>query len=87
MSLIYPCIHYDGGQCKKFSYPGVYSVCSCEECEYQESSNADRIRAMDDEELAEFLAYTWATSARAWQKRLCRDIILASTVCGRRTDE
>lgn len=68
MSLIYPCIHYDGGQCKKFSYPGVYSVCSCEECEYQESSNADRIRAMDDEELAEFLAYTWATSARAWQK-------------------
>lgn len=31
-------------------------------------SNADRIRAMSDEELADFLAYTWATSARAWQK-------------------
>ena len=32
------------------------------------ATNADRIRAMSDEELANFLAYTWATSARAWQK-------------------
>ena len=31
-------------------------------------TNADRIRAMSDDELAEFLAYTWATSARAWQR-------------------
>ena len=31
-------------------------------------TNADRIRAMTDEDLADFLAYTWATSARAWQK-------------------
>ena len=31
-------------------------------------TNADRIRAMSDEELADFLAYTWATSSRAWQK-------------------
>ena len=31
-------------------------------------SNSDRIRAMSDEELSDFLAYTWATSARAWQK-------------------
>lgn len=31
-------------------------------------TNADRIRAMSDEELACFLAYSWATSARAWQK-------------------
>ena len=31
-------------------------------------TNADRIRAMSDEELADFLAYTWATSARAWHK-------------------
>lgn len=31
-------------------------------------TNADRIRAMSDEELAYFLAYLWATSARAWQK-------------------
>ena len=31
-------------------------------------TNADRIRAMSDEKLAYFLAYSWATSARAWQK-------------------
>ena len=39
------------------------------DCRYFcEKTNADRIRAMSDEELADFLAYTWATSARAWQK-------------------
>ena len=36
--------------------------------EKKRTTNADRIRAMSDEELADFLAYTWATSARAWQK-------------------
>ena len=35
---------------------------------FREKTNADRIRALSDEELADFLAYTWATSARAWQK-------------------
>ena len=35
---------------------------------FREKTNADRIRSMSDEELANFLAYTWATSARAWQK-------------------
>ena len=39
-------------------------MCKCNEPQ----TNADRIRAMSDEELANFLAYTWATSARAWQK-------------------
>ena len=32
------------------------------------ATNAERIRSMTDDELADFLAYTWATSARAWQK-------------------
>lgn len=31
-------------------------------------TNAERIRAMSDENLAYFLAYSWATSSRAWQK-------------------
>lgn len=39
-------------------------MCKCNE----PPTNADRIRAMSDEELAYFLAYSWATSARAWQK-------------------
>ena len=50
--------------------------CSLGECDQPETctayvpviTNADRIRAMTDEDLADFLAYTWATSARAWQK-------------------
>ena len=50
--------------------------CSLGECDQPETctayvpviTNADRIRSMSDEELANFLAYTWATSARAWQK-------------------
>ena len=37
-------------------------------------SNADRIRAMTDEELADFLSYTWATSVRAWQKDTCETL-------------
>lgn len=52
----------------KMDFGETNSVCSREECEHQEPSNADIIRAMDDEKLARFLAYTWATSARAWQK-------------------
>ena len=50
--------------------------CSLGECNQAETcaayvpviTNADRIRSMSAEELANFLAYTWATSARAWQK-------------------
>ena len=37
-------------------------------------SNADIIRAMTDEELADFLSYTWATSVRAWQKDTCETL-------------
>ena len=38
------------------------------DCNYfREMTNADRIRAMNDEELADFLNQ-WGTSTRAWQK-------------------
>ena len=38
------------------------------DCQYFcEKTNADRIRAMSDEELAELLNQ-WGTSTRAWQK-------------------
>ena len=48
----------------------IRGECTASFCEYRrkKQTNADRIRAMSDEELADFLAYTWATSARAWQK-------------------
>ena len=40
----------------------------CKQYKPNYTTNADRIRAMSDEDLADFLAYTWETSARAWQK-------------------
>ena len=48
----------------------IRGECTDSFCEYRrkKQTNADRIRAMTDEDLADFLAYTWATSARAWQK-------------------
>lgn len=46
---------------------GAY-LCGVLDERNRKKTNADRIRAMSDEELADFLAYTWATSARAWQK-------------------
>ena len=50
-----PC--YDDGKCH---YKG--------ECGHKAPlTNADRIRAMTDEELADFLNQ-WGTSTRAWQK-------------------
>ena len=40
----------------------------CKQYKPNYTTNAERIRSMSDEDLADFLAYTWATSARAWQK-------------------
>ena len=59
--------------CKYAGRPTYKSPCSeCKEfskyeCE-NKKTNADIIRSMSDEELSYFLAYTWATSARAWKK-------------------
>lgn len=55
MSKEYPCVHYDEGICNKFSDCKVRSWCVQSPCKDQEPSNADRIRAMTDEELAELL--------------------------------
>ena len=55
MSIEYPCVHFDKGKCKKFSDDKVTSWCIEGPCVEQMLSNADRIRAMSDEDLAEFL--------------------------------
>lgn len=55
MSLEYPCIYYRDGGCEKFSDSGATSFCVLGPCAHQQISNADRIRAMSDEELAKFL--------------------------------
>ena len=53
MSVEYPCVYFEkDGKCRKFSDDTVISYCVMGPCPEQKLSNADRIRAMSDEELA-----------------------------------
>ena len=55
MSRPYPCVYCtEDGYCKKFSDEEVVSWCVLGPCKDEKPSNADRIRAMTDEELAEY---------------------------------
>ena len=57
MSMEYPCIYFEkDGRCRKFSDDTAISYCVMGPCPEQKISNADRIRAMSDEELARFLS-------------------------------
>lgn len=54
MSMEYPCVYFEkDGKCRKFSDDTVISYCVMGPCSEQKLSNADRIRAMSDEELAD----------------------------------
>ena len=56
MSREYPCIYFENdGKCRKFSDDNTLSYCVMGPCQVQTLSNADRIRAMNDEELARML--------------------------------
>ena len=55
MSKDYPCVYWDDRKCKKFSDDNITSWCVWSPCASQTPSNADRIRQMSDEELAELL--------------------------------
>lgn len=56
MSMEYPCVYFEkDGKCRKFSDDTAISYCVMGPCPEQKLSNADRIRAMSDEELAVFL--------------------------------
>ena len=55
MSIEYPCVYWSDGMCKKFSDNKVTSWCVEGPCGDQMPSNADKIRAMTDEELKEFI--------------------------------
>lgn len=55
MSREYPCVHFEKGLCRLFTDAEVVSHCLRGPCKQQQLSNADRIRAMSDEELAEKL--------------------------------
>ena len=55
MSIEYPCVYWSDGMCKKFSDDKVTSFCVEGPCGDQMPSNADKIRAMSDEELVKFI--------------------------------
>ena len=68
MSRLYPCVYCtEDGYCKKYSDEEVTSWCVQGPCKDERPSNADRIRAMTDEELAHAFAYQCAG-------RVCRGI-------------
>ena len=53
MSLEYPCIYYrENGLCSHGGDLSEANICVMGPCPYEKQSNADRIRAMSDEELA-----------------------------------
>lgn len=56
MSRLYPCVYCtEDGYCEKYSDEEATSWCVQGPCKEEKPSNADRIRAMTDEELAEQL--------------------------------
>ena len=57
MSKWYPCIYCtEDLRCEKYSGDGVTSYCVLGPCSDERRSNGDLIRAMSDEELAEFIS-------------------------------
>ena len=73
MSIDYPCVHWDKGKCKKFSDDKVTSWCVWGPCASQTPANADRIRAMSDEELVELLDYDLGCPATGNCEKMNRD--------------
>lgn len=68
MSIEYPCVHFVDKKCKKFSDEKFTSYCVYSPCEDQEPSNADRIRAMSDEELGKWLCSTLQCEYCKWDQ-------------------
>ena len=63
MSIDYPCVYWDKGKCEKFSDDKVTSCCVDGHCDSQTPSNADKIRSMSDEDLAQMLTVGKGTFA------------------------
>ena len=67
MSREYPCVYYDNEKCKKFEQPGYTSWCVLGPCSHETPSNADRIRSMTDEELANWLVMEMPSNICDWE--------------------
>ena len=68
MSLEYPCVYYDNQACIKFSGGGYTEFCVLGPCRHQTLSNADRIRAMSDDALADFISRIAYGRETPWSK-------------------
>ena len=73
MSIEYPCVHWDKGKCKKFSDDKITSWCVLSPCASQTPTNADRIRSMSDEELAEQLGLMTTICEFCAKQKNCED--------------
>ena len=88
MSLECACVHYNNGRCKKFTDDKHTSWCNAEGfCKYMEPSNADRIRAMSDEELAEWFADFWDYNDCSEHERLSDCPLLREEPCDQKCKE
>ena len=73
MSREYPCVYFEkDGVCRKFSDDKILSYCVIRPCPEQTLSNADRIRAMSDEEMAEFLCHFRSDDAAEYACSRCK---------------
>lgn len=73
MSRLYPCVYCtEDGYCKKCSDEEVTSWCVQSPCKDEKPSNADRIRAMTDEELADEILgwFNWLNAVEWDDKRI-----------------
>lgn len=75
MGIEYPCVYWDKGKCKKFTDDKSTSFCVEGLCGDQVPSNADKIRAMSDEDLADVLREFCKGMA------VCEDCPLYSSGC------
>ena len=55
MSKEYPCVYWKNHVCQKYTDEKSLSYCVEGPCPYETPSNADRIRAMNDDELSKQL--------------------------------
>lgn len=73
MSRLYPCVYCtEDGYCMKYSDEEVTSWCVQSPCKDEKPSNADRIRAMTDEELADEILrwFNWLNAVEWDDKRI-----------------
>jgi hypothetical protein len=73
MSRLYPCVYCtEDGYCKKYSDEEVTTWCVQSPCKDEKPSNADRIRSMTDEELADEILswFNWLNAVEWDDKRI-----------------